>query len=135
MTTTEETSDRAENRIARFFADLEARHHESLLARTTGTLRFDLSTGSDVEHWYVSVNKGDIDVSRDNKNADVIFGIDRACFAGMVEGRLNAMAAVLRDEVAVEGDLGLAMSFQRLLPGPPDAVGPAIPTHRRKVTR
>jgi putative sterol carrier protein len=37
----------------------------------------------------------------------------------MVEGKVNAMAAVLRGEVSLEGDLGLVISFQRLFPGPP----------------
>ncbi len=137
MAETRDEDGRLENRIARFFADLEARHHEPLLARTTGTLRFDISSGREVERWYVTVNRGDIEVSRDGEaeRADVVLGMERGLFVAMAEGRANAMAAVLRDEVSVNGDLGLAMSFQRLLPGPPDAVGPATPAHRRGVPR
>jgi putative sterol carrier protein len=125
----------AANRVSRFFADLETREHEPLLARTTGTLQFDLSDGDTVDRWFVTVTSGNIQVSRDEREADVAFELDSGLFAAMAEGRLNAMAAVLRDEVRVVGDLGLAMSFQRLFPGPPDAVGPGTPAHRAGASR
>jgi putative sterol carrier protein len=120
----------AANRASRFFADLEAQGHDPLLAHTTGTLQFDLREGKEVEHWFVTVTKGDIEVSRDERQADVTFELDGGLFAAMAEGKTNAMAAVLRNEVQVVGDLGLAMSFQRVFPGPPDAVGPGTPKHR-----
>jgi putative sterol carrier protein len=130
-----ESSGGAANRVSRFFVELEARHHEPLLARTSGTLRFDLTNGGDVESWLVTVTKGDIEVTRDGRQADVTLGLDRDLFAGMADGTVNAMALALRGGVRVEGDLGLAISFQRVFPGPPDAVGPITPAHRRGESR
>jgi putative sterol carrier protein len=102
-----------------FFAGLAERGHEPLLATTTGTLRFDLVSGRRVEHWFVSVKKGDVAVSNKESRADATVRIDRAFFDRMVTGRANAMAATLRGVVVPEGDLGLVISFQRLFPGPP----------------
>jgi putative sterol carrier protein len=114
---------------------LEARHHEPLLAQTSGTIRFDLRDGGDIEHWFVTVDKGDIAVSGDDGDADLILGLDSALFEGMTEGKFNTMAAFLRGQVLVVGDLALAMAFQRVFPGPPDAVGPNTPLHRVEATR
>jgi putative sterol carrier protein len=119
--------------IIEFFAKLEARDHEPLLARARGTLRFDLRDGGRVDRWYVTVDRGHIEVSRQRQDADAIFTSDRDLFVGIVEGRVNATAATLRGDVQLSGDLNLPMAMQRVLPGPPDAQGPSIPS--RKVPR
>jgi putative sterol carrier protein len=115
---------RPSDQVRRFFSDLEQRGHEPLLARASGTLRFDLRHGRSVDCWYVTINKGDLEVARSERDADVVLQMDRSVFARMTEGKVNTMAAVLRGDVEVAGDLTLAMAFQRVLPGPPDAVGP-----------
>ena len=102
-----------------FFDALAKRGHEPLLKSATGTLRFDLRNGRRVEHWYVTVSKGDVAVSRKNAEADAVVRTDKALFDGMATGKVNTMAAVLRGVLGVEGDLGLIISFQRLFPGPP----------------
>jgi len=109
----------AQGRARSFFDDLAARGHEPLLKDASGTLRFDLVDGRRVEHWYVSVDRGDVTVSHRNAVADTVLRTDRALFDQIASGRMNAMAAVLRGALVPEGDLGLLMVFQRLLPGPP----------------
>jgi putative sterol carrier protein len=102
-----------------FFADLAERGHEPLLASATGTLRFDLVNGRRVEHWFVSIKKGDVKVSQKATRANAMVRMDRELFDRMVIGKANAMAATLRGVIVPEGDLGLVISFQRLFPGPP----------------
>ena len=102
-----------------FFVDLAERGHEPLLAASTGTLRFVLVSGRRVEHWFVSLKKGDVTVSQKDTRANAIVRLDRALFDRMVTGKANAMAATLRGVIEPEGDLGLVISFQRLFPGPP----------------
>jgi putative sterol carrier protein len=52
---------------------------------------------------------------------------DSDVFDGIAAGRVNAMVAHLRGLVTVEGDAGLALALERLLPGPPDrATGPGV---------
>jgi putative sterol carrier protein len=102
-----------------FFEALADRGQEPLLTRITGTIRFDLGTGKDVERWYVRVRKGRVDVSHKKAPADAVVRADKALFDDIAAGKANAMAAALRGMIVPEGDLGLVMTFQRLFPGPP----------------
>jgi hypothetical protein len=43
---------------------------------------------------------------------------------GVARGELNAMAAVLRGELVIEGDLQILMIVQRVFPGPPGTMHP-----------
>jgi putative sterol carrier protein len=105
--------------VESFFAQLAERGHEPLLARGSGTVRFDLAEGKKVEHWLVAIEKGDVTVSHRNAAADTILRVDRSLFEQMVTGKVNATAAVLRGLLETEGNLGLVVLFQRLFPGPP----------------
>jgi putative sterol carrier protein len=112
---------------ATFFEDLGRTGHVPLLQRVRGTMRFDLDADGSIEHWYVSVDKGLVKVSRRKATADAVVHADRALVDDIVQGRVNATAALLRGLIFVEGNLGLIMVFQRLFPGPTKAQGPAAP--------
>ncbi len=103
-----------------FFENLDARGHEPLLERASGTLRIDLSNGKRRARWLVTVKKGDVTVSHANAKADCAARMDQALFDQIVTGRENAFAALLRGLVAVEGNSQLLVLFQRLFPGPPN---------------
>jgi len=107
-----------------FFDEVSERGHEPLLEKVTGTLRFDLRNGRKAQHWFVSIEKGDVAISRENAPADCAVQMDGALFDGVASGRENAMAALLRGAVGIEGDVELLMLFERLFPGPPGARGP-----------
>lgn len=102
-----------------FFDKLGRRAHEPLLEKAQGTLRVELANGKRTEHWLVTVDKGDVSVSRRNTRADCVLRTDRAQFGRIVHGEANAIAAVLRGAATIEGDLELLFLFQRLFPGPP----------------
>ena len=104
-----------------FFGELGARGQEPMLARVSGTLRIDLTNEGEVDHWYITIKKGDVHISRRNAAADASVAAQKALFDGMVTGRVNAMTAMLRNLMRVEGDLGLLLSLQRLFPGPEPA--------------
>jgi putative sterol carrier protein len=104
---------------AELFDALVERGHEPLLEKATGTVRFDLKEGKKTDRWLVTVVKGDFAVSRQNLRADCIVTADKALFDDIASGRTNAMAALLRGAMRVEGDVQLLVLFQRLLPGPP----------------
>ena len=102
-----------------FFEALAARGHEPALEKITGTIRFDLSSAdSRPVRWLITISKGDIAVSRRNAKADCVVRTDQAIFAGIASGEKNAMAAFLRGAIALEGDRGLLLAFQRAFPGP-----------------
>jgi putative sterol carrier protein len=102
-----------------FFGALEERGHDPLLEHVKGTMRFELADGKRVDRWFLTVDNGDLDVSRRNRSADCTFRADKALFDGIAGGEVNATAAVLRGAVAVDGEWKLLVMFQRLLPGPP----------------
>ena len=101
-----------------FFAELAQRGHEPMLQRTSGTIRFDLAGGQEVEHWHVAIRRGDLTISRGEAEADCIVAADKELFDRLASGTANAMAAALRGVVVPTGDLQLIVQFQRLFPGP-----------------
>ena len=102
-----------------FFQALETRGHAPRLEKVTGSFRFELTNGKRRERWLVRVDKGDIDVSHRNTKADCVLRSDKQLFEGIISGKVNAFAAVLRGALQVEGDAELLTLFQRVLPAPP----------------
>jgi putative sterol carrier protein len=107
--------------IEGFFDDLALRGHEPLLRRAKGSLRIDLEDGADTERWLVTIDEGDVSVSHRNAKADCVIRTSKEVFARMVSGRMNAMSAILRGVLGIEGDPGILVLFQRIFPGPPKA--------------
>ena len=100
--------------IAEFFAELGRRGHEPLLEKARGSARFDIADGKRTERWLVTIDKGDLRVSRRNAAADCILHVERSSFERAVAGKLNLMAAVLRGEVGIGGDERLIVLLRRL---------------------
>jgi putative sterol carrier protein len=102
-----------------FFEELGRGGHVPLLEKATGTLRFDLRSDKRITRWLVTIDKGDVTVSHKNAKANCVVRAEESLFDGLASGRENAMAAVLRGAVDLEGDQALLLPFQRLFPGPP----------------
>ena len=100
---------------AAFFASLSQRR-DPLVGDASGKIRFDLGTADGVEHWLVTLDRGAITVRSDPRavTADCAVHASRGLFDAIVEGSANAMSAVLRGEVVVDGDLELLMLVERL---------------------
>jgi len=99
--------------------------HVPVLKQASGTMLFELVGGKRAERWRVTVDKGDVRVSRGDGPADCVLRTDRKLFRGLTTGKVNAFAAVLRGAVTIEGDPRLLVLFQRLLPGPSSSKRPA----------
>jgi putative sterol carrier protein len=100
--------------------ELGRRGHEPLLEKVSGTIRFEIVDGKQTERWLVTIDKGDLAVSRKNVRADCTLRADKAVFDRVASGKMNAMAAFLRGDIILDGDSPeLLVPFQRLLPGPP----------------
>jgi putative sterol carrier protein len=117
---------------ADFFADLGRAGTVPLLAKASGSLRFELRESKGVEHWRVDVRKGDVTVSHRAGPADCVVWGPKSLFEKLAAGRENAMAAVLRGALTVEGDMDLLLAFQRILPGPPRRGPTGRSTSRRE---
>jgi len=108
---------------AKFFADLEQNDHQPLLEKATGSLRFELTQGNGVERWRIDVRNGDVAVSHKAGAADCVLRAPKPLFDKLASGRDNAMTALLRGALTVEGDPDFLLAFQRILPSPPRARG------------
>ena len=64
----------------RFFEDLDRRGYEPLLAKAAGTLRFDLHEGAQTTHWLLRIDRGRLDVSQEDREADTVIGTTPALF-------------------------------------------------------
>jgi hypothetical protein len=101
-----------------FFEALRQRGHEPLLEAANGSLRLEVAENGRTSFWYVSVEHGDVTVTHERRRADSTIKIDKRLSDRLVSGKENAMAAVLRGAISVEGDPQMLMLFQRLFPGP-----------------
>jgi hypothetical protein len=122
-----------------FFAGLAEPGHLATFEHEAGTVRFDVPDAmakadvTDVEHWHVTVDDGDVTVTREPLPADAVVRIARPYLELIVTGRLNAMAAMLRGLLTVEGNVATLMMFQRCLPGPPGSTGKVAPISSQAV--
>jgi putative sterol carrier protein len=100
---------------------LAKRAHEPLLRKATGSARFEVVDGRRTRRWLVGVDEGRIVVAERvaaDTEADCLVRADRAVFDKLVSGRLNPVAAMLRGDLAIEGNWRLLILLQRLFPGP-----------------
>ena len=104
--------------VAAVFDELAAIGHAPRFENVNATVRFDVMDGGKTQRWLVTVKKGDVQVSRRNAAADLVIRCDRSLADRLVTGKANAMSAVLRGELTVEGSADLLVLIQRLLPRP-----------------
>jgi putative sterol carrier protein len=98
----------------RFFEALAERKNVPAIRALSGTLRFDLKDGERIQHWYVTVRKGQISVSHSAEKADCVFTADVRTFEAMLAGKMNPFAAVLRGVCTIEGRVRMVVALQSL---------------------
>jgi len=100
-----------------FLADLATRGHEPLLAKTSGSVCLEVSDGNGDERKTVSIDKGQVAVlGSGDAAADCTLRGSRDTLNRVAAGEVNAMAAVLRGAITIEGNWELLVRFQRLFP-------------------
>ena len=106
--------------IEEFFQQQVDRGHQPLLGKVRGTVRFDLVDGRRrTDHWLVTVDLGNVTVSHAEGRADCTIRTDTAYFERLIQGRENAITAMLRGAMVCSGDVELLLAIQRIFPGPP----------------
>src|SRR4051812_11273313 len=94
--------------IKQFFDELVDQGHQPLLGKVHGAVRFDVSGGGGkVDHWLVTVDRGDVTIRQDTAAADCIMRTDRALFERLITGEENAIAATLRGAIVCSGNVEL----------------------------
>jgi putative sterol carrier protein len=103
--------------IDAFFESITGAHPE-LPNTISGSIRFDLEDGKRSECWQVTIEKGVVSSERSDASADCLVHTDKATLGAIIQGRANAMAALLRGAVRVEGEAVLMAYFRRLFTEP-----------------
>jgi hypothetical protein len=116
--------DRGSTPTAEFFEQLGRRGHEPVLEEVVGTIRFDLTDEHGTDQWYVTINNGDVRVSRESGPADCVVHVEPAVFDQFVTGQLHTMPAWLRHLFWVDGNVVIWRIFDHLFPGPAHARHP-----------
>jgi|SRR5215211_7388801 putative sterol carrier protein len=104
-----------------FFDELSRRGHEPMLGHVSGSVRFDIVDGKRVDRWRITVDAGDLAVSKSREPADCTIRVDPELFSDLASGHRNVTAAVLRGALGCEGDIDFLLAIQRLFPGPSHA--------------
>jgi putative sterol carrier protein len=100
-----------------FFESIVGPHPEVPNA-ISGSLRFELEDGNRGEHWRVTFVKGVVSSARSSGPSDCIVHTDKATLETIIQGRANAMAALLRGALRAEGKTLFLAYFRRLLTEP-----------------
>lgn len=85
--------------------------------KAVGTIRFVVAEEQASEYWRVGIDHGEVRVFRDDAAADCVVRAAPKLFDEVLSGRVNALSAMLRGTLAVEGDPELLSLVQRLVSG------------------
>jgi hypothetical protein len=107
-----------------FFAELGRHGRGRLLEKTNGTIRFDLEHDSGVDHWLVSITNGEVRVSREDRDADMVVHAEQAFFERLARGEDRPLAAWLRNDIVGDGRFEFIVLLGRLFPQRPGARHP-----------
>ena len=109
-----------------FFQTLSRRGSEPMLGNVTAAIRFDITLDKKTRSWRVAIDGGQLAVSPEAAAADDVdctIAAEKTCFDDIAAGGVNAMAALLRGEIAASGDPELVVAVQRLFPTSGRAAG------------
>jgi predicted lipid carrier protein YhbT len=109
---------------AEFFEGLSQGRAKELSPKIRATIRFDLSTDTDVQHWFTDIENGTIRVSREEREADCVIKSDKKLFDRLAEGKGNVFSAWFRNEIGLSGSRWLMTVLRHILPGPVGARDP-----------
>ena len=115
--------------VAEFLDRWDPGRRPDLPETTSGTLRLDAADGGHTTHWRLTVRDQRVEVTRSAEDAELIVRADREVFDQLASGRTHLAAALLRNDLSVQGNMRLLMLLRRIFPGAPDA------RHPRQVAR
>ncbi len=107
-----------------FFDRLSKSGPKELSPKIRATIRFDLSTDTDIQHWFTEFENGTVRVSREEREADCVIKSDKKLFDHLAEGKGNVFSAWFRNQIGLAGNRSLMTVLRHLLPGPSGARDP-----------
>ncbi|GIH21669.1 hypothetical protein Raf01_98410 [Rugosimonospora africana] len=111
-----------------FFDEISRHGGQRLARKTNGTIRLELEHDHGVDHWFIAITNGTVEVFRDERDADTVLRTTRAFFERMASGEANPLSAWMRNDITSEGEFRFIVVLERLFPTPRGARHPrAVP--------
>ncbi|MET8258507.1 SCP2 sterol-binding domain-containing protein [Micromonospora sp. NPDC005553] len=107
-----------------YLRQLDTGRRPDLPETTAGTLRLDVRDDGSTDHWYLTIADQQVQVARSADDADLVVSADRRVFDRMVNGELHPGAAMLSNELTMQGEMRLLLVLRRIFAGPADARHP-----------
>lgn len=107
-----------------YLQQLDAGRRPDLPETTAGTLRLDVRGDGCTDHWYLTISDQHVQVTRSADDADLVVRVAHWVFDQMVKGELHPGAAMLRNELTMQGDMRLLLVLRRIFAGPAHARHP-----------
>ncbi|XTZ16222.1 SCP2 sterol-binding domain-containing protein [Micromonospora echinospora] len=107
-----------------FFASLPARAPDIIRGPIDGTIQINLAADGRTEHWYVVLRDQEIQVSREQRPADAVLESSADLFDRLVTGNAQGLAAMLRNDTTLSGNVLLFLVFRAFFPAPPGTRDP-----------
>lgn len=104
---------------AAFFEQLARTAYDPRFTKVRGSVRLEIHDGEQVDKWLITIDDGRFRVDHGDGPASSVTSMSAPLAERLLRGEINALAAILRGEILVDGDLGLALRLGRLLPAPP----------------
>ncbi|GGM13169.1 hypothetical protein GCM10012279_34170 [Micromonospora yangpuensis] len=89
-----------------------------------GTMQIDLDHGEQTEHWQVVLAPGKAEVRRGQTESDTTWFCSADLFERLVTGERQSIAAMLRSETTIVGNVVLFLAFRGFFPSPPGTRDP-----------
>jgi len=99
------------NSVPEFFNTLATRHYEPLLHSVSGTVQWNIEGEG---KWNVIIDKGAITVDRNAAVPDSLMSCSKDVFLALGKGAQNPLSTFLQGKLAIDGNIGLALVFQRI---------------------
>ncbi|GHO90729.1 hypothetical protein KSF_007770 [Reticulibacter mediterranei] len=99
------------NSVQEFFNTLATRRYEPLLHSVSGTVQWNIEEEG---KWNVIIDKGTITVNRNAVVADSLMSCNKDILLVLANGAQNPLTAFLQGKLAIDGNVGLALVFQRI---------------------
>lgn len=119
----------------RFFEALPARAPAVLREPVDGTVQINLISDDHTDHWFVEMRTGAARVSREQRQADATLYSSASLFDRLVTGEAQGIAAMLRNETTLIGNVLLFLFFRRFFPEPPGTRHPRATAQDRQGPR
>ncbi|MCO1594230.1 SCP2 sterol-binding domain-containing protein [Micromonospora sp. RHAY321] len=103
-----------------FFERLTVAGQDPRFSKICGSVRFDIRDGDRVEQWLLMIDHGRMRVTRSGDPAGTVITVSAPFAEAMARGEVNGLAAILRGEIQVDGDLAMALRIGRLFPRAPE---------------